>query len=417
MEENKEIEFVFLIEEERRAEAFRVEKRVQTEARRAEKAQQEAEAKKAEGADKTHTCQSIDTTFKVRNLTVSTVTRILRMDKGVTHYSVEGSDEDEYRTVFFQTKMMEASLRCHLKLRRAQVEVLSRRTQGAGFRSRDDCVVLVMPLSNDVFMTGDGRAVLKHHPDNQVLIDYSQRLDRLAMGENRFEVLLEISAVSNMKSMEATEQEDVVAVSARFFHDGQGEAIGNAFGALDEITNLCHGARVRNHHAIEGRRRAIEAGARACAAPVDADSLAHPAGEQEAMDAAGGKGSSGKEDEGEKVGGGNTEENATEEELLGPNCPMLVGPSEDGGLMVNPRLKINPSGHNYLRQWGIAVDESGKLLCKGDEDGGDEDLTSESDAADLTTDNDQNPTTTRKTCDKEDSQDMNHASMSGQGKE
>ena len=168
---------------------------------------------------------------------------------------------------------------------------------------------------------------MKHHPDNQVLIEYPQRLDRLAMGENRSEVLREISAVSNRKSMEATEHEDVVAISACLFHEDQGEAIGNAFGALDEIANLCHGARVKNHDAVEARRRVIEAGAKACATPVGADSLAHPAVDQEAMDATGGEESSGEED------------------------------------------------------------------------------------------NDQNPTTTRKTCDKGDSQDMNHASTSGQGKE
>ena len=127
------------------------------------------------------------------------------MNKGVTHYSVEGSDDDEYRTAFFQTETMEASLRCHLKLRRAQVEVLSRRTQEAGFPPRDDCVVLVLPLSNDARMTDDRRAVLKHHPDNQVIIEYPQRLNRLAMGENRAEVLQGIGAVSNAKSMEATE--------------------------------------------------------------------------------------------------------------------------------------------------------------------------------------------------------------------
>ena len=79
------------------------------------------------------------------------------MDEGVTHYSVEGSDEDEYRTAFFQTETEEASLSCRLKLRREQVEVLSRRTQGEGVPSRDDSVVLVIPLSNEVFMTGDGR--------------------------------------------------------------------------------------------------------------------------------------------------------------------------------------------------------------------------------------------------------------------
>ena len=126
--------------------------------------------------------------------------------------------------------------------------------------------------------------------------------------------------------------------------------------------------------------------------------------------------SSGEEDEGEEAGDGGTEKDAIEEELLGPDCPMLVGPSKDGGLIINPRIKINPAGHEYLRQWGIAVDESGKLIYKGEEDGGDGDLTSESDAADLITDSDQNPTTTRKTCDKGDSKDMDHASTSGQGK-
>ena len=74
MERNEEIEFFFLIEEERRAEAFRVKKRVQAEARRAEGALQEAEARRAESADGTHPCESINTTFRVRNLTAATVT-------------------------------------------------------------------------------------------------------------------------------------------------------------------------------------------------------------------------------------------------------------------------------------------------------------------------------------------------------
>ena len=202
-----------------------------------------------------------------------------------------------------------------------------------------------------------------------------------------------------------------------FFHDDQGEAIGNVFGAVDEIVDLCHGARGRNHHAIETRRRAIEAGARECAGPVDANSHVHPSGEEEAVDAASGGESGGEKDKGEEDGGGDSERAAIEEELLEPNCPVLVGPSEDGGLMINPRLKINPAGHEYLRQLRIAVDGSGKLVYKGEEDGGGEDLTSESDAADLITDIEQKPTTTRKICDKGDSQDMDHALTSGQGKE
>ena len=98
------MEFVFLIEEERRAEAFRIKRRVQAEARRAEGALQEAEVRRAECSDETHPREPIDTTVKVRSLTAATVTRILRMDERITNYSVEGSDEDEYRTAFFQTE-------------------------------------------------------------------------------------------------------------------------------------------------------------------------------------------------------------------------------------------------------------------------------------------------------------------------
>ena len=94
-------------------------------------------------------------------------------------------------------------------------------------------------MANFVHMTDDGRAVLLHHPDNQIIIEYPRHLDRLAMRGNRAEVL-QRSVVFNMKSMEATEQADTVTLSARFFHDNQGEAIGNVFGAVDEIVDLCH---------------------------------------------------------------------------------------------------------------------------------------------------------------------------------
>ena len=70
-----------------------------------------------------------------------------------------------------------------------------------------------------------------------------------------------------------------------------------------------------------------------------------------------------------------------------------------------------------LRQWGLAVvDERGKEVDKGEDDGGGEDLTSESDAAGLPTEMEQEPKTTRKTRDKGDSQDMDHTFASGQGK-
>ena len=68
-------------------------------------------------------------------------------------------------------------------------------------------------------------------------------------------------------------------------------------------------------------------------------------------------------------------------------------------------------------QWGIAVDVSGKLLCEGEEDEGNKDLTTERNVADLTTDDDQNSTSTRKICDEGDSQDTNHTSKSGRGEE
>ena len=305
---------------------------------------------------------------------------------------MEGSDEDEFRTARFKTETEEASLRARLNLKEKQVAVLLRRTLGKGFPSRDDSVTLVMPLSNEVHMTSEGRAMLRQHPHNQVFFEYPRRLDLRAMGENRSKVLREISTAADLRNMEATEQEDVVAVSARFFHDDQGEAFGNVFGALGEIADLCHGARANNHNATERRRRAIEAEAKACATSANADSLESPTGEQEAVDAAGGGRLGGEEDEGEGVGGGDTEEKITQEELLGPNCPMLVFPSEEGGWRVNPRLEINPSQH-----------------------GGNEDLTNERNVADLTTDNDQNSTTTRKTRDEGDSQDKNHTSKSGRG--
>ena len=89
--------------------------------------------------------------------------------------------------------------------------------------------------------------------------------------------------------------------------------------------------------------RAIEAGARECAGPVDADSHAHPTVEEEAVDTANG---------------------------------------------------------------GELADGNGKQVYKDEGDGDGEDLTSKSDAACLPTEIEQETTTTRNTRDKEDSQDM-----------
>ena len=408
MERNEVTEFSFLIEEDRRAEAERVERRVQAETRRAMGALQEAESKG----------EVFRTIVQVRILTAVTICRILSADERVRYISVDGSDEDEFRTASFKTETEEASLRARLNLKEEKVVVLMRRKLWEeGFPLRDDSVTLVVPLSNEVHMTSEGRAMLRQHPHNQAFFEYPRRLDLRAMGENRAKVLQEISTAADLRNMEATEQEDVVAVSARFFHDDQGEALGNVFGALCEIADVCHGARTNNHNATERRRRAIEAKAEACTTSANADSRESPTGEQEAVDAAGGGRSGGEEDEGEGVGGGDTEEKMSEEELLGPNCPMLVLPSEEGGLRVNPRLEISPFQHEYLSQLGIAVDESGKLLWKGEEDGGNKDITNEGNVADLTTDDDQNSRTTRMTRDKGDSQDKNHTSKSGRGEE
>ena len=100
---------------------------------------------------------------------------------------------------------------------------------------RDDCVVVVLPLSNDVRVTVNGRAVLQHHPDNQMIIEYPQRLDRLTMEGNRAKVLKRIGAVSNVKSMKATEQEDIVAVSARFFTTTRGKRLATCLGRWTKL--------------------------------------------------------------------------------------------------------------------------------------------------------------------------------------
>ena len=155
--------------------------------------------------------------------------RILWTDRGIRHASVEGSDADDCRQVFIRAETMEACLRCEVSLRRAQVGALSRRVQGASVPPRDDCVVVVLPLSNVVRMTDDGRAILLHHPDNQIIIEYPRHLDRLELGGKRVEVLQRISVVYSVKSMEATEQANTVTLSARFFYDEQGEAVGHVF--------------------------------------------------------------------------------------------------------------------------------------------------------------------------------------------
>ena len=218
--------------------------------------------------------------------------------------------------------------------------------------------------------------MLKQHPHNQVFFEYPQRFDLLAMGEDRPKVLREISAAADLRNMEATQQEDVVTVSARFFHDDQGEPFGNVIGALSEIADLCHGARANDHNATEMRRRAIEAKAKSGTASAKSGNRERPTGKQEAVDAAVSGRIHEEDEEGEDAGRADTEGKRTQEELLKSSYPILIPLAEEGVWRVNQRL----------------VDF-------------------------LIMENNQISTTNRKTCDEEDSQDMNHTSKSGRGEE
>ena len=198
----------------------------------------------------------------VRHLTHSEVWRILGACPGITFCSVQAPDADGYRRVEIRAYAMEACQHCEMSLMRAQMEALLRRVQGAGFMPRDDCVVATLRLSNGARMKDNGRAVWRHHPDNQMIIRYPKGLDHAAMGGNRSEVFQWICTVSDVESMEAVEQGDTVAVSVRFLHDDYGEVIGDVYRPMDEIVDLCFGARGLNLQAIEARRTDLRLEAR-----------------------------------------------------------------------------------------------------------------------------------------------------------
>ena len=69
---------MFLVEEEKLAEALRVEEQLEAEAGRAEED------------------EMCEVTLRVHHLTELTVMRILWADTRITHASVEGSDADDY---------------------------------------------------------------------------------------------------------------------------------------------------------------------------------------------------------------------------------------------------------------------------------------------------------------------------------
>ena len=176
--------------------------------------------------------------------TVMRLSETVRAATGCTQVTLtESSELDEYRQVLIRATTIESCLRAEASLQRTQVAALVTREQAAGDMPSDDCVVVVFPLRNVVSMADDGTALMQPDPDNQVIIQYPRRLDLLAMGDDRAEVLQRIATVANVRGMEATELADIVAVSARLVTDNQGNMTSDVFRAVNEIVDLCHGAR------------------------------------------------------------------------------------------------------------------------------------------------------------------------------
>ena len=261
--------------------------------------------------------------------TVMRLSETVRAATGCTQVTLtESSELDEYRQVIIRATTIEACLRAEASLQRTQVAALVTREQAAGDMPSDDCVVVVFPLRNVVSMADDGTALMQPDPDNQVIIQYPRRLDLLAMGDDRAEVLQRIATVANVRGMEATELADIVAVSARPVIDNQGDMTSDVFRAVVEIVDLCHGARSQNRHAVEARRRELESEARVQAV------------EEEVVDNAGGGESGGEED------------------LVGPAGPaVVVGPPDE--LNLGWRLNLNAAGHAYLADWGLQLVDVG----------------------------------------------------------
>ena len=136
------------------------------------------------------------------------------------------------------------------------------------------------------------------------------------------------------------------------------------------------------------------------ATSTNADSRQLTTGEQEAMDATCSARSGEEVNEGEEFEGGDTEEEITAEELRGPNCPMLVLPSEEGGMRINPRLAIGSLQREVLSQWGVGVNGSGNIVWEG--------MRNDKEVP-------QNTTRNRKTCDGGDPQEKDNTSESRRG--
>ena len=207
-----------------------------------------------------------EVSLRVHHSVVGEVFEVLetvRADTGCTEVTLaEGPELGGFLRFLIRATTTESSLRAEVELQRTQVDELVRGVQAAGDQPWEDSVVAVYPLRHAVSMAEDGMALMRPDPDRQVVIQYPRRLDPLAMGNDRAEVLQSIATLANFRGMEATELADIVAVTARVVTDDRGNTNSLVSRAINEIVNLCHGARGQNQYACEARRRILGVEAR-----------------------------------------------------------------------------------------------------------------------------------------------------------
>ena len=125
--------------------------------------------------------------------TVSEVLEAVRADTGCTEVTLmEGPELGGFLRVLIRATTIESCLSAEVELQRIQVDELARQVQATGELPWEDSVVAVYPLWYAVSMAEDGTALRRPDPDNQVVIQYPRRLDLLAMGNDRAEVLQRI---------------------------------------------------------------------------------------------------------------------------------------------------------------------------------------------------------------------------------
>ena len=125
--------------------------------------------------------------------------------------------------------------------------------------AEDNCVVLLLSLSNRVRMNDNGRALMEPHQDKKILVQYTRRLDLSVMGGDRA-ALSWIATSANIWDMEVLEMADEhVSVMTRFgFMDENGGSNSEMFKAIADMLNLCHEARSRDWDVVEARRSGVE---------------------------------------------------------------------------------------------------------------------------------------------------------------